>query len=225
MTECDNAEIRDLLPDFVSETLSSVEQRRVEEHVASCIACVDETALLRAMRAATPAAPSLDIARIVNALPQHQPTLRIIPRERAAPSVRARRPLAGVWRAAAAIGVAVIGSWSVSSYLLGGSAQPGEVTSVAVGAPARDSLGASTVTPVAASETIALADTPRATPASAASTRTGASESALSLGDLSDYSDDDLQRMLDRLDKWDGATSTEPVPTVPIIPVTERGTL
>jgi hypothetical protein len=47
---------------------------------------------------------------------------------------------------------------------------------------------------------------------------------SVSYGDLGDYSEDELQRMLDRLDEWDGATSTEPLPGVPILPNSEGGT-
>jgi len=44
------------------------------------------------------------------------------------------------------------------------------------------------------------------------------------LGDLSEYSDEELQRVLDGLEKWDGATSVEPLPSLPIVPVS-RGML
>jgi hypothetical protein len=51
-----------------------------------------------------------------------------------------------------------------------------------------------------------------------------AAGAGLSLGDLSEYSDEELQRVLDRLDKWDGATSTDPLTPLPIVSVS-RGTL
>jgi hypothetical protein len=41
---------------------------------------------------------------------------------------------------------------------------------------------------------------------------------SLSVGDLSEYSDDELEAIMARLDKWDGATSADPLPGVPILP-------
>jgi hypothetical protein len=44
-----------------------------------------------------------------------------------------------------------------------------------------------------------------------------ASRVSVSYGDLGDYSDAELQRMLERLEKWDGTSSTEPLPTLPVV--------
>ncbi len=243
MTECDNAEMRDLLPDLVNDLLSVGERDRVQAHVVSCDACSDEVVLLRAMRAARPLAPVVDVARIVSALPRNGrvdvdvadarvgPPLLTVSRSDVRPVVRRRGVFSGVWRTAATLAVAAIGGWSVLSYqrAQGTIDVTGQVAApVAAGAaPQSDALPDTIMRmPGAAGGQVALADTPRATggvpstpDAGARSTR----QTALSLGDLSDYSDDDLQRMLDRLDKWDGTTSAEPVPTVPIVPVSERG--
>jgi len=40
---------------------------------------------------------------------------------------------------------------------------------------------------------------------------------SVSYGDLGDYSEAELQRMLDRLEQWDGTSSTEPLPTLPVV--------
>lgn len=243
MTECDNAEMRDLLPDLVNDALSTDERERVREHVASCGACSDEEMLLRAMRAARPVAQRVDVVRIVSALPRGDrmpvsaatasvatPSLTESRSDALAPA-RKRVAFAGVWRMAATVAVAVIGGWSVLSYQRAEGPR-----AVASRTTARETAEGATqnVLPSGSSARgvpsnggqVAMIDTPRAgagaPKGTAASTATR--QTALSLGDLSDYSDDDLQRMLDRLEKWDGTTATDPVPTVPIVPVTERGT-
>jgi predicted anti-sigma-YlaC factor YlaD len=46
-------------------------------------------------------------------------------------------------------------------------------------------------------------------------------EVAVSFGDLGNYSDAEVEQILDRLEKWDGATSPEPVSSLPLLPSTE----
>lgn len=243
MTECDNAEMRDLLPDLVNDALSSDERERVREHVASCGACSDEEILLRSMRAARPVAPRVDVARIVRALPRGvgmpvsastthaaEPLLTVS-RSDAIDPPRKRMVFSGVLRMAATVAVAAIGGWTVLSYQR--AEGPLDVASRARSAETTKDITQSAVPSGSDARGVqsvggqlAMVDTPRAggnAPAGAA-THTATRQTALSLGDLSDYSDDDLQRMLDRLEKWDGTTATDPVPTVPIVPVTERGT-
>lgn len=234
MTECDNAAIRDVLPDFVAGMLPADERERVQAHLEGCDACTDEVVLLRAMRAARPLAPAIDVARIVNALPRVGTPLRLVtdtaPRDASVRALPARRSIARspLVRMAAAVAVAAIGGWSVLSNQ-GGVAGAGSsvaaagspvVTSTPVPDPALPDVGASTAT-------VAMNDTQAAASRASGTSATGTTRAtAISIGDLSEFSDDDLERMLDRLDKWDGATSAEPVPTVPIIPVvpaTERG--
>lgn len=243
MTECDNAEMRDLLPDLVNDTLSPDERERVRAHVAACGACSDEELLLRAMRAARPVAQGIDVARIVSALPRGvgmpvaasasrvAAPLLTVSRGAADPAPRKRSVFASVWRMAATVAIAAIGSGSVLWYQR--SQGPLDVTSPAAssqtsaGTPRSESPSAGVARGVqAVGGQVAMIDTPRAGGSATKGTTasTARPETALSLGDLSDYSDDDLQRMLDRLEKWDGTTAADPVPTVPIVPVTERGT-
>lgn len=234
MTECDNATIRDVLPDFVAGMLPADEREHVQAHVTSCDACIDEVALLRAMLAARPVAPAIDVARIVSALPRASTPLRLVtdsaPRDASIRALPVRRSIARspLVRMAAAVAVAAIGGWSVLSNQ-GGVASAGPSVaaagaSVVPSVPVRDAalpdVGASAAT-------VAMNDTQTAASRASGTSATGTTRAtALSIGDLSEFSDDDLERMLDRLDKWDGATSAEPVPSVPIIPVvpaTERG--
>ena len=80
MTDCENAEIRDLLPDYVHGTLSADALRRVEAHIADCGLCSEEWALLRRLGVALSAQAPVNIAAIVAALPpspaQRRPLLQ-----------------------------------------------------------------------------------------------------------------------------------------------------
>ena len=248
MTECHNGDLRDLLPDYVAGTLSVAGQAEVEAHVTSCAECRDETALLRVVRSVRPRPVEIDVARIVAALPRRTsaPTLQLV-RDVSAPAervpvvesvagdviaIRARRRAARgtAWRIAAAIGVMVIGSWTVLNVRGDGATAAADVRVAAGNTSAADGLDAAGLsrgeTLVARS---ALGDSGPAGMAIDASRLTGSggarsSSGGLSLGDLSEYSDEDLERVLERLEKWDGATSTDPLPTLPIVSAT-RGTL
>lgn len=69
MTECFNTEIKEQLPDLVAETLDADTRVRVEQHVATCSACADELAILRAVRSGAIPVPYINVSRIVRALP------------------------------------------------------------------------------------------------------------------------------------------------------------
>jgi hypothetical protein len=216
MTDCGNAEIRDLLPDLVNETLSTTEAARVQAHVDDCAECADEVVLLRTARAVRPSAVSIDVGRIVRHLPRAATTVPLV---RSTPATVSRTARGwgsrSVWRAAATIGVMIVGGWSVLIVRSGGLGlvATGRVDStqlsdlpVGVSAPA--------VPPTTASPT-----TPSTTPSTTANDR----NTAVSFGGMTDYTDEELQRVLDRLDQWDGATSTETMTTTPILPVNRGG--
>src|SRR4029079_13526348 len=69
MSECLSAEMRDVLPDFVHDQLDDGRAAEVRGHIASCAECAAEVELLRAVMSAAPAAPEMNIDRIVSALP------------------------------------------------------------------------------------------------------------------------------------------------------------
>ena len=99
MTDCPNAEIRDLLPDLVHGTLAGAERQRVEQHVASCAECAAEVALIRRARAVlSRTAPAVDAARIAARIPRF---VRV-------PAWR--RSPAAAWRIAASIVIVALGA-------------------------------------------------------------------------------------------------------------------
>lgn len=100
MTDCPNGEIRDQLPDFVHDQLSPRARAAVAAHVAQCAACTAELTLLRELRERLRAGPTVDVARIVAALP--------------APSRGLRDSRRFDWRVAAAIAALVVGGGSAA---------------------------------------------------------------------------------------------------------------
>ncbi len=226
MSDCENAEIRDLLPDVVAGRLSDVEAARVRRHVDGCADCEAELSLLRAVRAARPRPVPIDIAKIVANLPRPtdavtgaaDPSIVSLEARRAVSHAPARPSgvrTRSVWRMAATIGVIIAGGWSVVLLKSGGMApmmaSSSDSSQLAVAA---ESLG------TAVSSVAAAVDSPAPTPVAAPSSTAGA---VVSFGNVGDYTDEELQRVLDRLDRWDGATSTETVTTAPILPIPAGG--
>lgn len=228
MTECRSSELQDLLPDFVAESLDDITTARVAAHVAQCAACADDLAVLRMVRQARPRVLVPDIARIVAALPQPMSTgPRLVPDDAAeyvvmgsvvrrpatvaAPPTMQPRAKRGqyfgmsTWRLAATLGVMIAGGTSLMVARRG---------LVGVETPAANVL----MVGESASAVAVLPDGGPAESVTVATTNRGTPSVSVSYGDLGDYTEAELERMLDRLDQWDGATSTEPLPGVPIIP-------
>jgi hypothetical protein len=223
MTECRSPELQDLLPDYVAESLDDVGAARVASHVAECQWCADDLAVLRLVRASRPRVAVPDIARIVAALP-HAPASgpRLVREGDLTPGVSGQRVLSppsmharkgrgqvfgmSVWRLAATLGVVIAGGTSLLVARRGVTAvQSPAASTMQVGESA--SVVATLPSGSERPETVAVA------PA-----RLLAPDVSVSYGDLGDYTEAELQRMLDRLDQWDGATNTEPLPGVPITP-------
>jgi hypothetical protein len=227
MTECGSPELQDLLPDFAAELLDDVSTARVQAHLGVCGACVEDLALLRVARRLRPPAPAIDVARIVAALPappsatvaasSRGPVLvrNATDRERAVPPTMRERPsrrpvVMGlpVWRLAATLGVVIAGGASLMVARRGivavdPAVGEGQVTQVA-----------ESVTQVATAPTRVL---PESLGAGVSASSVTARTVSVSYGDLGDYTEDELQRMLDRLEQWDGATNEEPLPSTPIV--------
>src|SRR5829696_8640385 len=105
MNDCPNADVRDLLPDLVHGRLTADARSAVEQHLASCADCRAELELLRAAARSFAQGPTVNVGRIVAALPAPA---------RSRPA--AARGIGG-WRRAAAIaavaaGLVATGVWS-----------------------------------------------------------------------------------------------------------------
>jgi hypothetical protein len=204
MRDCPDGAIRDLLPDFVHETLPAAERVRVERHLAACADCTAEVELIRSARAAFVAiAPAVDVARIVASLP-------------GAP-VQSRRGIAlpAPWRIAAAFALVALGALSVAALrgMFGGmspgakSAVPGVIATR--GAGADSGRGAKQV----------VID-PREREVAA----TGREDGVSFGGGLSDLTDDQLKTLLREIDALPETPSTEPeAHTTAIVPLHEGG--
>ena len=107
MSDCSNAEIRDLLPDLLHDRLDARTRARVVAHVDGCADCRSELELLRSLRGFLErATPRVDLDRIVAALPS--PTSVRVPQHG-----RVWHALHG-WRIAAAVTFIVAGGTSLA---------------------------------------------------------------------------------------------------------------
>jgi len=78
MNDCLNVEIRELLPEYLSGTLSARRREEVWNHVTACDDCAQELALLQLVRQAyAEATPAVNVGAIVAALPRKaRPSMR-----------------------------------------------------------------------------------------------------------------------------------------------------
>jgi predicted anti-sigma-YlaC factor YlaD len=67
VTDCTNAELRDLLPDVLHGSLTAADRARVEAHVAACSDCRAELALLQRVFASYPA-PHVNASAVVGSI-------------------------------------------------------------------------------------------------------------------------------------------------------------
>ena len=209
MTDCSNAEMRDRLPDYVNELLSLADAAVVESHIESCDECSDEVALLRAVLAERPRAANINVAAIVTSLPRSHVADRSVRSISSAPSVVGKTSFRS-WRSIAAVAILAVGG---AATLV---AKNGATNSVAVTSRPESTYVATT--PVGTAVKPVSPET-----ASAKLPVSNAKKAALSVGELSDYSDAEIEAVMARLEKWDGAASADPMPGVPLIPASSRG--
>ena len=203
MNDCQNAEMRDQLPDLLHERLDAAARATVMAHVASCADCRDELALLRvAYSTLIKETPRVDLNFIVEALPKSAPRVRTL-------SVP-RRPMWSDWRIAAA-GVLLVAGASSYSLL-------GRHVGVAVG----DSLVAQAIAPVAetpaapaqGAESAAAAPVPaqRGGGMLADVTPEAGEASGLGTSRLGDLNEKQLKALLTEIDQLQATPITEPDP-------------
>ena len=133
MTDCPDGELRDLLPDLLHGGLDPAQRAAVESHVAGCADCRGELALLGGLRGSMTHLPSVDVGRIVAALPTYRAPVR---------------RHWGRWRAAAAIAAVALGGTSLA-IATRDDAEPAPAARSAVSEPAAQGpVGDSPGTPV-----------------------------------------------------------------------------
>ena len=225
MADCSNVEIREMLPERVGGALSAADMARVDAHLASCVLCRSELALIQAARRVLRVSPSIDVARIASAVVEattapSRPRL-VASAMRAAPSpVRTRLRWVG-WKAAAAIAVAAAGAGTFATWHSANEPVTAP-NGVAVAARAGQSLSPISAAVVAHQDTTS-AVVPAMT-ALAPRPRTAAAELVIG-GALSDLSDGDLETLLGDLGDQgavapDAASFEEPDVTEPSIAIT-----
>ena len=229
MTECLNAEMRDALPDYLNGTLDGARTAEVRAHLAVCDECAAELELLRIVAASAPAAPSIDIARIANAIPTptrygfkvHRGGADGESRESEPSVVPIRNRPRRIWSNRAlkiAAGLAIVTAGGLSLFVgrdvLRPESQVGQTKSVSVEvAPTAPEV---TVPPAP----VSAAPSPKPQPRVVASTSTA----ELSLtGDLQELSDEHIATLLNEMDRMDGLPSSEPDAVEPVVATSGSG--
>jgi anti-sigma factor RsiW len=186
--DCPEAEIRDMLPDFVSGALDPAAHARVRAHVDACDACADEVRLLRATRPLLRRPVPVDVSGISRAVASSRRVVR-------------RRPAWG-WQRAAAIVALTIGG---AAAALGVRAR----LSVRAGAP-------QPTAPAGIGVVGAAAEGGRSPPASPAGSPAGALGDGLVLvAGVQDLDNAELESVLADVESLDATPSGEPGPVLP----------
>lgn len=105
MTDCPNAEVRDLLPELAAGTIAPEARASVEAHLADCAECRSELALLEAIRRSFARPVAIDVARVAAALPA--------PSVGGAATAGRRGFRAARWQIAAVVSLFAVGAASV----------------------------------------------------------------------------------------------------------------
>jgi hypothetical protein len=218
MSDCPNAEIRDLLPDLLHDRLDAPTRARVLAHVDGCADCRSELELLRSLRGSIErATPRVDLDRIVAALPKPSTV-----------QVRRRRVWSD-WRVAAAVTFLVAGGTSalvIRSVRDG--ARDSSVTAPIPEGPApivgtgSDSAAAHRTGTPGATTSVGPSRTPRVTPPSTSTAEAVAPSQAvvptddqsLGLGSsrIGDLNERQLKALLTEIDQMKATPVTEPEP-------------
>ena len=206
MTDCPNAEIRDLLPDLLHERLDASARAVVAAHVAQCVECRAELTMLHEARVAlTSDMRTVDISAIAAAVIARTsaPLVQAQPWQR-----RARMWMD--WRVAASIALVAAGVASFATIRARQTVLP-QSMAPAVKTAASQSAKSPTVVPTAAR---GVEGRPAAPPAAA---------ELSAAGGVSDLSDRDLRALLDDLQSIDAEPSTDPDPVTVRITLPVRG--
>ncbi len=218
MFDCANVEMRELLPELAAGTLDDATRARVERHVASCAECASELDTLRLVRSAYATTPSVDVRRIVAALPKPVP----LP-QRAHGGQPVKRWVD--WRVAAALTMISVGGLSLAVAHRRSTEAPPRDSAAAV--LSVDTRGAEPAKRAGAGRSPSgVHDTTRTVDRSGRAPATSPPKAQLAFAggtdDMDDVSIKALLGALDEMDRAPVAPSEEPDPT-PVLPVIKTG--
>ena len=218
MFDCADVEMRERLPGLAAGTLDDATRARVERHVACCAECASELETLRLVRSAYAARPTVDVGRIVAALPK---PARLA--ERAHGDQGVKRWID--WRVAAALTMISVGGLSLA-VARHRSTEPPPRNSVAA-LPSVDTQPVQpTKTAGAERSPSGTHDTTRSVDRSGRASATSRPKAQLAFAGGTDVMDDvsikALLGALDEMDRAPVAPSEEPDPT-PVLPVIKTG--
>jgi anti-sigma factor RsiW len=207
MTDCPNGDVRDALPDYLTDRLDPTRRRAVEAHLASCAVCREELSVLRALRATMHRAPAVDVGAIAASIPPYRAPVR--------------RGWATRARVAAAIVLVAVGGTSIAVLRARTAVSPvAPVQPMAVApsppAPSPDTELPGPVRP-STPEPVAAVARPAA---GAASTR----ELAIGGGSIADLSDQELSALVEGIESLDGVPSPEVEAPEPVLTPVQEGT-
>ncbi len=231
MTDCNNPDILDALPDLINGRLSPLDRATLTEHIAGCATCAADAALLGEVRRAAPLAPGIDVELVVAALPRPSVEHSLVSNaangtaRNGAPlkprSVVFRRRQA-VWGVVASVAVLAIAGLSVVIGKGGSDGYAAGTRIVAQATPVNASAGVE-VSPAASSQSASSGTSatpgglpPATSPGRGAVTRENppsASDAELTLiSGVSELSDADLELLLSEMEKMEGIPADEPDP-------------
>ena len=217
MFDCANVEMRELLPELAAGTLDDATRARVERHVGSCAECASELETLRLVRSAYAVTPTVDVRRIVAALPKAVP----LPQgAHKGPPVKRWVD----WRVAAALTMISVGGLSLALAHRRSTEAPPRDSTVAV--PSVDTSSAQPGKPAVVGSPPGGHDTTRRINRSDRVPATPPPKAQLAFaGGMDDMDDTSIKALLGALDEMDRAPvapSEEPDPT-PVLPVIKTG--
>jgi len=201
MNDCQNAEMRDQLPELLHERLAASARAVVMAHVDGCVDCREELELLRVAHGTLiRATPRVDLNFIVEAIPKAAPRARTL-------SVPRRRVWTD-WRVAAAAVLLVAGGSSYS--LLGRRGGVVVRDTVVARAPAK---GVGLAIAAQRPESATIAPAPATQPEVVAEVPSEVNETTgLGTGRLGDLNEKQLKALLTEIDQLSPSPITEPDP-------------
>ena len=225
MNDCLNAEMRESLPDLIHGNLEPAKLAQVEAHVASCDACAAELELLRTVVASMPAAPGMNVQRIVAALPVAAKQGLLLHRgngdSAASPMPPAKRSQ-GLWsrpmlRVAAAVAIVAAGGLSL---LVGRDVLNPETQ---VGRNKRPVTATSTPVATSAPQLATTPSVARVAESSSPTVTSGGVTTGLLISEVQQLSDEHLVALLDEMDTIDPLPAIEPETLTPVVAESDTG--